>query len=508
MRPKTIMGKSTTMRLVLGLEGPTSGSARVGGRRYREFADPMRRVGAMLDTEAIWPGMTGRSHLAWLARAGGVSRRRVDEVLETVGLAEVAHRRVKGFSLGMRQRLGIAGSLLGDPGVLLLDEPVNGLDPEGVRWVRDLVRDLASEGRTVLISSHLMSEMAGTADRVVVIGSGRLTRRDRGRCRPGRGDLRPARLGPARVGPGASTVGGRLHGAHTGGLRAPLHRVHHRLTHHTRSRRDTMNSTHVPARPAAPGIAATLSSEWRKLWALPSNRGILIAAFGLSIGITLLMTAFGDTEAIGREQDESRYSVIFFGSTLAVWVFCALAANIVAAEYRSGAITLTLIATPHRRRVLTAKLIIVSASALVGGLAISLVNFALTQTFLMAAGGPSVSLSDPGALRAVLLYIPVSAFAQSLLAACAAVVLRSAPGAVVFTVLLGAVPIALASYLGTWWSETVPRHMTGAAAESLAGLAVPGTAGYLPALPAAVVVIVWSAVFTAVAMVVFTHRDA
>ena len=167
-------GKSTTMRLVLGLECPTSGSARVGGRRYREFADPMRRVGAMLDTEAIWPGMTGRSHLAWLARAGGVSRRRVDEVLETVGLAEVAHRRVKGFSLGMRQRLGIAGSLLGDPGVLLLDEPVNGLDPEGVRWVRDLVRDLASEGRTVLISSHLMSEMADTADRVVVIGSGRL----------------------------------------------------------------------------------------------------------------------------------------------------------------------------------------------------------------------------------------------------------------------------------------------------------------------------------------------
>ena len=146
MRPKTIMGKSTTMHLVLGLEGPTSGSARVGGRRYREFADPMRRVGAMLDTEAIWPSMTGRSHLEWSARAGGVSRRRVDELLETVGLAEVAHRRVKGFSLGMRQRLGIAGSLLGDPGALLLDEPVNGLDPEGVRWVRDLVRDLASRG--------------------------------------------------------------------------------------------------------------------------------------------------------------------------------------------------------------------------------------------------------------------------------------------------------------------------------------------------------------------------
>lgn len=167
-------GKSTTMRLVLGLERSASGGAWVGGRRYHEFAEPMREVGAMLDTAAIWPGMRGRAHLEWLARAGGIPRRRVGEVLETVGLAGAAHRRVKELSLGMRQRLGIAGALLGDPGILLLDEPVNGLDPEGVRWVRNFMRSLAAEGRTVLVSSHLMSEMADTADRVVVIGSGRL----------------------------------------------------------------------------------------------------------------------------------------------------------------------------------------------------------------------------------------------------------------------------------------------------------------------------------------------
>lgn len=275
-----------------------------------------------------------------------------------------------------------------------------------------------------------------------------------------------------------------------------------------------MTSTHAPAptRPSGrrrpPGAAAALASEWRKLWALPANRGILAAAFGLSVGITLLMVVFGDTAAIGREQDESRYSVVFFGSTLAVWVFCALAANTVASEYRSGAIALTLTATPRRWRVLAAKLVIVATLALLGGLAISFANFAITQVVLMASGGPSINLSDPGALRAVLSYIPVSALSQSLLAACAAVVLRSAPAAVVFTALLGTLPIVGAQFMGSWWGDNVPRYMTGAAAESLAGLAVPGTPGYLPVLPAALVIVVWSAVFTIVAMAVFSRRDA
>ncbi len=167
-------GKSTTMRMILGLDRPSAGSATVGGRSYQDLRAPMREVGALLDPKAVHPGRTARAHLRWLARAGGVPRTRVDEVLDLVGLATVADKRVGGFSLGMYQRLGIAAALLGDPGTLLFDEPVNGLDPEGILWVRGLMKDLAAEGRTVFVSSHLMGEMQQTADRVVLIGRGRL----------------------------------------------------------------------------------------------------------------------------------------------------------------------------------------------------------------------------------------------------------------------------------------------------------------------------------------------
>jgi ABC-2 type transport system ATP-binding protein len=167
-------GKTTTMRCILGLTRPTAGTVTVLGRPYRELARPMRRVGALIDPRARHPGRTAYAHLLALAQSNGLPRRRVDEVIELVGLDSVAHDRVRGFSLGMGQRLGIAGALLGDPDVLLLDEPVNGLDPEGIRWVRELLRDLAAEGRTVLVSSHLMSEMEDTADHLVVLGRGRL----------------------------------------------------------------------------------------------------------------------------------------------------------------------------------------------------------------------------------------------------------------------------------------------------------------------------------------------
>jgi ABC-2 type transport system ATP-binding protein len=167
-------GKSTTMRLLLGLDAPDAGQARINGRRYRELAWPLREVGALLEARAFHPGRSARAHLAALAAGNGIPRSRVEEVLGLVGLAEAAGRRAGRFSLGMGQRLGIAAALLGDPGVLLLDEPVNGLDPEGIRWIRRLLRSLAAEGRTVFVSSHLIGEMASTADRVVVIGRGRL----------------------------------------------------------------------------------------------------------------------------------------------------------------------------------------------------------------------------------------------------------------------------------------------------------------------------------------------
>jgi ABC-2 type transport system ATP-binding protein len=167
-------GKSTTMRLILGLDTPDAGQVRIGGRRHRDLRWPLREVGALLETRAFHPGRSARAHLRALAASNAIPRSRVEEVLGLVGLAEVAGRRAGGFSLGMAQRLGIAAALLGDPQVLLLDEPVNGLDPEGIRWVRDLLRSLAAEGRTVFVSSHLIGEIARTADHVLVIGRGRL----------------------------------------------------------------------------------------------------------------------------------------------------------------------------------------------------------------------------------------------------------------------------------------------------------------------------------------------
>jgi ABC-2 type transport system ATP-binding protein len=169
-------GKSTTMRMILGLDTPTSGSVTVNGRPFAEHERPLQEVGALLEARAIHSGRSARNHLLALAATAGISRQRVDDVLGLVGLSDVAGKRVGGFSLGMGQRLGIASAVLGDPNTLILDEPVNGLDPDGIRWIRNLLRGLADEGRTIFLSSHLMSEMALTADRVIVVGKGQLLR--------------------------------------------------------------------------------------------------------------------------------------------------------------------------------------------------------------------------------------------------------------------------------------------------------------------------------------------
>ena len=167
-------GKSTTMRLILGLDAPNSGHARVNGKPYREHVAPLREVGALLEARSVHTGRSATNHLLALAQTHGIGRRRVDEVIDLVGLREVAGKRAGGFSLGMGQRLGIASALLGDPQTVMLDEPVNGLDPEGIQWVRNLLKGLAAQGRTVFVSSHLMSEMAMTAEHLIVIGRGKL----------------------------------------------------------------------------------------------------------------------------------------------------------------------------------------------------------------------------------------------------------------------------------------------------------------------------------------------
>lgn len=167
-------GKSTTMRMILGLDKPTAGTALINGAPYSALTNPTRKVGALLDAKGVHPNRSARASLLWQAQAAGLPASRVDEVLSLVGLSEAAGKRVGGFSLGMSQRLGIAAALLGDPEILILDEPVNGLDPEGIRWVRGLLKSFAAEGRTVLVSSHLLAEMAQTADHLIVIGKGKL----------------------------------------------------------------------------------------------------------------------------------------------------------------------------------------------------------------------------------------------------------------------------------------------------------------------------------------------
>jgi ABC-2 type transport system ATP-binding protein len=167
-------GKTTTMRLILGLDYPNAGTVTIDGKQYAHLANPMREVGALLDAKAVHGGRSAYNHLLCLAQTNNLPRRRVGEVLELVGLTEVARKRTKGFSLGMSQRLGIAATLLGDPAVLMFDEPVNGLDPEGILWIRNLMKALATDGRTVFVSSHLMSEMENTADHLIVIGRGQL----------------------------------------------------------------------------------------------------------------------------------------------------------------------------------------------------------------------------------------------------------------------------------------------------------------------------------------------
>ena len=167
-------GKSTTMRMIMGLDRPDAGQARISGKSYGDLRWPLREVGALLEAKAFHPGRSARAHLAALAASNAIGRRRVEEVLAITGIEKAADRRAGKFSLGMAQRLGIAAALLGDPAVLLLDEPVNGLDPEGIRWIRTLLQNLAAQGRTVLVSSHLISEMAHTADALIVIGRGRL----------------------------------------------------------------------------------------------------------------------------------------------------------------------------------------------------------------------------------------------------------------------------------------------------------------------------------------------
>jgi ABC-2 type transport system ATP-binding protein len=318
-------GKSTTMRMILGLDRPTSGTATVNGRPYARHRDPLHQVGALLDAKAVHTGRSAYHHLLALAATTGIPRNRVDEVIDIVGLHQVARKRVGGFSLGMGQRLGIASALLGDPEVVILDEPTNGLDPEGVLWIRNLMRDLAAGGRTVFVSSHLMSEMALTAEHLVVIGRGRLiadvsvsgfierAALESVRVRSPRatelhdlltgprvtvlsverGVLEVSGLPAEQIGDRAARAGIPLHeltvAALPGGGVHGADQGQRRISDHP-DRSGTMSTlthTPVPVRRRV-GTAGVIRSEWIKFWSLRSTVTTLAVAAALLVGIGLL----------------------------------------------------------------------------------------------------------------------------------------------------------------------------------------------------------------------------
>ncbi len=427
-------GKSTTMRMILGLDAPTSGTVTVNGRPYAAADHPMREVGALLDAKAIHGGRSAYHHLLCLAQTNGLPSRRVGEVLEMVGLSEVARKRSKGFSLGMGQRLGIAAALLGDPQVLMFDEPVNGLDPEGILWIRQLMKALAAQGRTVFVSSHLMSEMENTADHLLVIGRGKLiadctvaefiARNSELQVRvrtPEAGklaDLIAAAGGRATSdssdGTALVVVGLRSSGSATsrsttasGCTSSPRCRLPWRRRSWSSPRKASSTTPRCPApsarrsRPdmttvtAAPvpgatlpapsgrsGFLGALRSEWTKIRSVRSTMWTLLATMVVTIGFSTLIAA-GRSGHIGSEDladfDPVRFSM--FGIVLGQLVIVVIGAMTVSSEYSTGMIRTSLTSMPRRGVVYSAKLAVFTVVALVTGLVCSFASFFIGQVF-------------------------------------------------------------------------------------------------------------------------------
>jgi ABC-2 type transport system ATP-binding protein len=440
-------GKSTTMRMIIGLDAPDAGTALIGGRRCAELGWPLREVGGLLEAKAFHPARTARNHLRWLALSNDIPVRRVDEVLDQVGLTSVANRRPGKFSLGMSRRLGLAATLLGDPAVLLFDEPVNGLDPEGIRWVRRFLRGLAAEGQTVFVSSHLISEMAQTADRLVVIGRGRLiaetsvadfvTRSGGGAVRLVTPDtaafaavlaaagakldeqndhtesLTVAGLTAAQIGDLAAREGLRVHELIP--VTASLEDAFMELTRDDVEFRRRRWPARLPAGRRSddddPGgaepagryrVRHAVRSEIVKMLTLRSTAVML----GITVVAALLVTGLVTKNALHQPRpfyfgfdptQQSLTGLIVAGLTAGVF-----GALLITGEYSSGTIRMTLAATPKRPVALAAKLG-VTAATVVFSLLLSFAAFGIGQAILAGGGAPSAGLGSPGALRAVLL---------------------------------------------------------------------------------------------------------
>ena len=378
-------GKSTTMRMMLGLDRPDAGTVRINGKNYRDLRSPLREVGALLEAKAFHPGRTARSHLTALAASNGIPRRRVNDVLEITGMDKAADRRAGKFSLGMAQRLGIAAALLGDPAVLLLDEPVNGLDPEGIRWIRNLLKNLAAHGRTVLVSSHLISEVAQTADQLIVIGQGRLLAQTtvaelvRPQQLPRRGVL-PAHRGQHRVFRDQHRVPGE-----------PV------MTTATLTRSATRTA-------GGYGFRSVARMEWLKLRSVRSTAWVLLVFAAGMIGLAILVMAhqhWATMSAADRASfDPTNDS--FAGLALGQLALGVLGVLAITTEFSSGMIRATLAAVPRRPLLLAAKAAVLGAVTLVAGEILAFAAFAVGEAVLRSPA-PHATLGQPGVLRAVLM---------------------------------------------------------------------------------------------------------
>ena len=512
-------GKSTTMRLIIGLDSPTGGNVTVNGKAYRDHPAPLHEVGTLLEARAIHTGRSAYNHLLALAQTHGIGARRVDEVIDLVGLREVARKRVGGFSLGMGQRLGIAAALLGDPETLILDEPANGLDPEGIRWIRTLLRDLAAEGRTIFVSSHLMSEMSLMADQLIVVGRGRLIasttvddfirqassdvvrvrtpdpqrlaaalagdrrhgdqrqgagrargegtairrHRRRRRCGGNRAPRADARAGIAR---------GGVHATHEGRGRVPREHGLGRRIGNTGMSTPALAQTTAARRARHTGRVTQLRvarSEWTKLWSLRSTRWSLLVAVIAMAGIGILFSAVQMAHWNQMSQSD-RLGFDPVDRAIGGWHFAELAIGVlgvlvITGEYSTGMIRSSFAAVPRRLPVLWAKAAVYSAVVFALMLPSAVLAFFVSQA-IDTQHHVQTTIGAPHVLRAVVgsaLFLTAVGF---LGLALGALVRNTAGGIATFAGVMFVLP-GVSAILPNSWGDTIDPYLPLSAGTSI-----------------------------------------
>ena len=547
-------GKSTTMRLVLGLDAPTAGDVTVNAKHYRDHRAPLHEVGALLEARSVHTGRSAYNHLLALAQTHGIPKRRVTELIDLVGLHEVARKRAGKFSLGMGQRLGIATALLGDPSTLLLDEPANGLDPEGIHWMRNLLKGLAAEGRTVFVSSHLMSEMALTADHLIVIGRGRLiadtsvddfVRRASQKLVRVRSpqaaqlrelvlrdgvtvtDIEPGLLEIARADRRGDRRGGRDPPHHAARADAaagvPRGGVHDadrrgRRVQGRRARRPGRGGgvTSAVATVETPRLEQTgpvtqsrvALSEWTKLHSLRSTRWSLLVATVLAIGLPALFAAVTSSHwghmSLNDRADRHPLDIALAGVNVAQLAIAVLGVLVITGEYSTGMIRASFTAVPKRLPVLWGKIGVFAVVTFALMLPSVLIAFFASQAILSKHDILQISFSDPGVARSVvggagyLVLIGIFALAVG------AIIRNTAGGIAAFAALFFVIP-PLMNILPSSWNNAISPYLPDAAGRSIFSLH-PGAHSLAP-WPGFALFLGYTALAVAIAAVLLIRRD-